>query len=648
MYKLKILFVILISLLLVNCKFERTKTEHVQQLSSREIINTVFKKGMNSTTPDYYAGILMLHGMSEFSLLKGNENVLKETNAVYVKFATGEIEAKGNFISYEAGGSGAAYLVWKNASPETKKHVEVIASKMMTLQNRTPEGLMTAKFATHEVFIDVAFAVTPYLLYSGLAFNNEEYVNYAVFETLELFRILKDKNTGLLHQARGFRGIDHLTDDNWSRGNGWGAFALALLVRDLPESHPKRQEVVELAQQFFTSVIAYQNTDGLWHQEMTDTTSYVETSGSGLLLYGIGIMIEKGLLDRKYLENFSKGLESYAMYIGSDGSVSHTCRGCLCPQNGTKVDYKNRHWVYNDPHAFGPVILAFTQGIKLGIDNITVNKEGNTYNIMDNPDVPRTYLVQAREGKDVAWENDRIAFRLFSSAVRGKAGSGIDVWAKSVAYPVLDKWYAQNEKGQSYHVDHGEGHDFYDMGKLRGCGGLAIWIDGRPYVSETFDSYEIWANRDDLVSVTFNYDSWNIPDMQIREERNIEMGLGTNLFRGKSIIYADTDMELTVAIGLTTFGRSKVYQDSKRGILSVWETIEGDQNYLGTAVLVKPESFVGFASFENDEYVLIKVKANTPFIYYAGAVWSKSEFLKSETDWLKYLKSESKRNLKTD
>jgi len=97
--------------------------------------------------------------------------------------------------------------------------------------------------------------------------------------------------------GRGFNGANVISDDNWSEGNGWGAFALSILVRDLPEQHPKREAVVQLAKSFYAAVLKHQNEDGMWHQEMTDETSYVETSGSGLLLYGLGIMIEKGLLD---------------------------------------------------------------------------------------------------------------------------------------------------------------------------------------------------------------------------------------------------------------------------------------------------------------------------------------------------------------
>jgi rhamnogalacturonyl hydrolase YesR len=611
--------------------------------SPEEVVRSVFKKGLQHTSPDAYPGILMLHGMSEFAVLEGNEDALNEVVELYKQFGTGEIVAQGNLIAYEAGGSGAAYLAWKKATRALDRQVETVAAEMMDRQNRSPEGLMTAKFATHQVFIDVAFAVTPYLLYAGLKSNNKEYVDFAVFETLELFRILKDEKTGLLHQGRGFhpnKQPEIISEDNWSRGNGWGAFALAILARDLPDSHPQKKEVVELAQRFFTAALNYQDANGLWHQEISDTTSYVETSGSGLLLYGIGILLEKGLLDGKYTDSFVKGLQAYLSYIGSDGSVSHTCRGCLCPGEGTKADYKNRGWSYNDHHAFGPVILAFTQAIKLGIKEVVPSERRGLYTVADSPDVPRTGLRYAR-GRDIAWENDRIAFRVFGSAVREKAGSGVDVWAKAVAYPVLDKWYGLNEQGQDYHTDRGEGCDFYDMGKRRGCGGLALWLDGKPYPAETFDRFVIMKNQDDGIGVVLHYDTWNVPGLEIREKKEICMKRNTSLFQVTSTLLSPQDRELTVAAGLTTYGKAEVWSDQSLGILSVWEPVDPAHGSLGTGVLVDPAGFAGFASFDGDEFILIKVRTNVPFTYYAGAGWSKSRFFKEKNDWQEYLKKES-------
>ena len=614
--------------------------QNFAEIAPSPLVKQVFAKGLQHCELDFYAGTLMLHGMSEFALLPGNEAELQEVIALYEKFSSGEIQAKGNFISYEAGGSGAAYLVWKGKAPTLESHVQATASKMFASQRRTHDGLMTAKFAgegSELVFIDVAFAVTPFLLYAGLASGNQEYIDFAVFETLEMFKILKDDATGLIHQARGFNGRGNFSEDNWSRGIGWGAFALSILARDLPASHPRRPEVEKRAKDFFAAVLRYQDPSGLWHQEMTDPTSYLETSGSGLILYAMGIMLEKGLLPEKHRSDFLRGLQGYTAYIGLDGSISQTCSGCLCPNKGAKADYANHPWIYNDPHAFGPAVLAFAQAAKMGIDHIVPTQAPGTYTIQASENAPPwTYVTHA--GKDdVAWENDRIAFRVFGPEVREKVGSGIDVWAKSVDYPILDKWYDLTAQGQDYHTDRGEGGDFYNMGKGRGCGGTAIWLNETPYVAETYDQYRIRKSQNDGLAFELQYNTWHVPGIDIREQKKINMALGSNLFEVSSTFQAKDPSEIIVGIGLTTYGNARLTTDRKRGIISVWEPLASGKGSLGTAIVVDPAALVGFSTYGSDEYVLVKVKTNQPFTYHAGAGWDKSGQFKDQKAWQKYL-----------
>ena len=58
---------------------------------------------------------------------------------------------------------------------------------------------------------------------------------------------------------------------------------------------------------------------------------------------------------------------------------------------------------------------------------------------------PRAYARLVPERKDdLAWENDKVAFRVYGPALRsGPEDSGIDVWCKRVARPVIDKWYVR-------------------------------------------------------------------------------------------------------------------------------------------------------------------------------------------------------------
>ncbi len=634
-----ILVFIFFGILLLTC------TNKEQKIPTLDIAQKVLDKGLSETDPGHYTGSLLMHGMSEYAVVEGSPEIMERTLELFHQFKSKEIEVRGNFISYEPGGSGAAYLSWLGSAPVLDEQVAEAALRFYRDQKRTQDGLMTAlraRDSLNQVFIDVAFAVTPYLLYSGLKMERSDFVDYAVFETLELFRILEDKQTGLLHQARGYNGLGSISEDNWSRGNGWGTFALAILVRDLPESHPKHPEVVALAKRYFEAVLRFQNHEGLWHQEMTDTTSYVETSGSGLMLYGLGIMLEKGHLDKRYVKNFERGLQGYTSYIGSDGSVSHTCRGCLSPGKGTKEDYKNREWIYNDPHAFGPVVLAFTQAARMGIAEVKPLERLGLYAMADSPDLPRTHVMHAR-GSDLAWENDRIAFRVFGPEVRDKVGSGIDVWAKSVNYPILGKWYRLNAEGKDYHTNRGEGCDFYDMGRRRGCGALALWVDEKPYPPETYDAYRITTNQNSKLAFELDYLTWNLPHpMELEERRTIEMGMGTNLFKVTSTFKCGENRPMTVALGLSAFGKAELFRDEKQGLLYVWEQINPAHGSLGTAILFNPDDFTGFANHEGDEFILINVQTNVPFSYYAGAGWDNSNDFQDKDDWHEYLMQELK------
>ena len=83
---------------------------------------------------------------------------------------------------------------------------------------------------------------------------------------------------------------------------------------------------------------------------------------------------------------------------------------------------------------------------------------------------------------DFAWENDRIAHRMYGKALETWAqepltSSAVDVWFKRTRRLVINDWYMVDD----YHRDHGEGADMYSAGKSRGCGGNGIWDAGKLY-----------------------------------------------------------------------------------------------------------------------------------------------------------------------
>lgn len=592
-------------------------------ISTQSLVEKVVNKGLEKSNIKGYEGSLLLQGLGELSIATSSDSLKDFVVDILERFGTREIKGGGSFYSYEAGGNAAAYFNYIGVS-SLAEQVAKSAKRMLREQKRSSEGLIIPSWVSMEkdqVFIDMAFAVSPYLLYAGLVEKNQEYIDFAVFETLKLFEILKDNDSGLLHQGRGFVEKGIVSEDNWSRGNGWGALAIAALAADLPKSHPQRKKVEETAKEFYLNVLKYQDENGVWHQEMTDFNSYAETSGTGLLLYGLGKMIESKVLGKKYMANFRKGINGLIGYIAEDGSVANACWSCLCPNHGTKQDYINHPTYYNDSHAFGPVVLALAEAINLGMDKISSDKELG-YAITQKE--PRTYVrfISERE-EDIAWENDRAAFRVYSRRVKNKVSSGVDYWTKYVAHPVIDNWYALNAQGKEYHIDRGEGYDFYAVGRLRGIGGTGVVSGAKMYVAEPYANYRILKNDENLIEFKLDYQPYLADSSYVYESKVIRMVNGTNFYQVTSIFESDDREELLVAVGLTNFGKADVVKNKGNGLLNLKEEISAKDGSIGSAVVVDPSMIERFDTIGKDEVVILRVTSGKPFTYYVGAGWSK-------------------------
>ena len=102
-------------------------------------------------------------------------------------------------------------------------------------------------------------------------------------------------------------------------------------------------------------------------------------------------------------------------------------------------------------------------------------------------------LVPERKD-DFAWENNRIAFRMYGPALEttGEISNGIDVWVKSTGNLIIDKWYKNDLAGIAfYHEDHGEGLDCYKVGRTLGAGAAAPFVNDTLWLGNNFVSYKI-------------------------------------------------------------------------------------------------------------------------------------------------------------
>lgn len=248
------------------------------------------------------------------------------------------------------------------------------------------------------------------------------------------------------------------------------------------------------------------------------------------------------------------------------------------------------------------------------------------------------YVPQRKD--DFAWESDRIAFRMYGPALEEETiSSGVDVWVKSVHDPILEKWY----KSDDYHVDHGEGLDFYKVGPSRGCGGLAIWKNDILYGSRNYRTSKILANGPIRSIFELRYEPWNAEATMVSEVKRISIDLGHNLSRFESTFTTD-ETELELAVGIVRVGRGgEMTYNLEQGWLSYWQPPDPVNGIIGCGVVIPGSEKVSYFDYDNHGLLVKRASVDKSFCYYAGAGWNKSGQFPDRAAWIQYIQDFAQR-----
>lgn len=274
------------------------------------------------------------------------------------------------------------------------------------------------------------------------------------------------------------------------------------------------------------------------------------------------------------------------------------------------------------------------------------------------PQAPCTYARQVPERHDdIAWENDRIAHRMYGAKLNTPAagaerlrGSGIDTWAKRVSYPIVDRWYTKGH--DQFHKDEeGEGLDLYSIGGTRGAGGTGIW-DGRTlWTSDNYASARVLSNGPRRAAFTLTYAPWDAGTLgKVSETKRFTVDCGSNFDRVESTFEFEAD-EAVVGIGITAhataagFPAPVLTKDPQGRWMSLWE--ENSAGGLGVAIVLSQDATpAGFATEQGksskdsgNHLLLVKTRAAAPVHYFTGAGWSRSGQFKNRDEWERYVKN---------
>lgn len=258
---------------------------------------------------------------------------------------------------------------------------------------------------------------------------------------------------------------------------------------------------------------------------------------------------------------------------------------------------------------------------------------------------------------DIAWENDRCAYRIYGPALQktGERSFGTDVWVKNTPDTVVYERYIKDMIGNrknddeteiltSFHLDHGNGLDPYRVGATLGLGAPSLMVGKNQVLPYCYKDYRILDNGPLRFTVELTYNPSTVGDMKnVVEHRIISLDKGSN-FNKMTVWYDGLTTPTDFATGFPiheedtetkTFAKDYVsYADPTDNV-----EVNNSQVYVG---VLFPEGI------DNTYYQLFDkkhdgatghalglkrgLKNQEKYSYYFGAAWSKYD-VRSYAEW---------------
>ena len=251
----------------------------------------------------------------------------------------------------------------------------------------------------------------------------------------------------------------------------------------------------------------------------------------------------------------------------------------------------------------------------------------------------KTYGRFVPERKDdFAWENDKIAHRMYGKALEqspSEMAYGMDVWVKRTNKLILNARY----KRGNYHLDIGDGMDYYHVGFTLGAGDIAPYVNDSVYYSKNFRRWKVPDNGPLRTTFILDYDEWNVNGMKVKVSKRISIDAGSQLSRVEAQFSSGDKASLPVVIGIAKREKPGVMLlDEQQGLMAYWEPQFGEDGITGVgSILMTPAIQIKITNSQ----ILMQTMANkdNPVVYYTGAAWNKADEITTAKAWFEYIQS---------
>ncbi len=256
---------------------------------------------------------------------------------------------------------------------------------------------------------------------------------------------------------------------------------------------------------------------------------------------------------------------------------------------------------------------------------------------------------------DMAWENDKGGYRAYGPPLQatGEKGYGYDIFTKrDTDKPILDALYAGQQKGTSYHIDHGHGMDCFAVGPTLGAGCTALVIADTLRYPWCWDQQRILDNGPLRFRVTLAFTPATIGEdsngEKYTEVRDITLDAGKYLNHTKvsyqglmspQMLVAGFPLRDDGAVALDDDNRYFAYVNPTLNLYPDSVTDQG-KIFQGIVLTQAPDSIS--SRLDGDKIHLVAYDQYLPgneYDYYWGFAWDKAGIDWSQ--WLEYLNQEA-------
>lgn len=194
----------------------------------------------------------------------------------------------------------------------------------------------------------------------GLVLGRPTYVDEAKRQFLLHIKYLADRKTGLWFHGWTFAGRHNFAEALWARGNCWVTIAIPEFIEmlDLAAADPLRQFLCATLEAQVQALSRYQDTGGLWHTLIADSTSYLEASATAGFAYGILKSVRKRYLAERYEPVGIRALKGVLANIGADGELQNVSFGTAM---GGDLDFYKKIPLTSMPYGQALAILCLSE-----------------------------------------------------------------------------------------------------------------------------------------------------------------------------------------------------------------------------------------------------------------------------------------------